>query len=192
MNHLAHAFLAPDSPEARVGSILGDFTKGVDLEKLPTPVLQGVRHHLAVDVFTDRHPAVLDSKRLFSSRRRRFAGVALDILYDHYLLRHWQRFSDDDCATFIQQVYEDLETHEHVMPEPMIQVARRMVAHDWFGAYASLDSIGHALDRVAGRIRFANRFEGMIEEIREHETELEANFLIFFPELQHFAGEHHG
>ncbi len=192
MNHLAHAFLAPDSPEARVGSILGDFTRGVDLDALPAPVLQGVRHHLAVDVFTDKHPAVLASKRLFSKQRRRFAGVALDILYDHYLLRHWPRFSDDDCATFIQQVYEDLETHEHVMPGPMVQVTRSMVAYDWFGAYASLDSIGHALDRVAARIRFANRFDGIIEEIFEHEEELEANFLIFFPELQHFAGEHHG
>ena len=192
MNHLAHAFLAPDSPQARVGSILGDFTRGVELDTLPTPVLQGVRHHLAVDVYTDKHPAVLASKRLFSKQRRRFAGVALDILYDHYLLRHWAQFSDLDCATFIQQVYEELTTHEHVMPEPMVQVTRRMVAYDWFGTYASLDNIGHALDRVAARIRFANRFDGIIEEILEHEEELEANFLIFFPELQHFAGEHHG
>lgn len=192
MNHLAHAFLAPDSPQTRVGSILGDFTRGVDFAALPAPVLQGVHHHLAVDVYTDKHPNVLASKRLFSKQRRRFAGVALDILYDHYLLRHWQRFSDSDCDTFIQQVYDDLKTHEHLMPESMIHVTRRMVANDWFGAYADLDSIGYALDRVAGRVRFPNQFAGIIDEIRENAEELEANFLVFFPELQHFAGEPHG
>lgn len=78
MNHLAHAFLAPDSPEARVGSILGDFVRGVRVEALPENVRRGVRHHFAVDRFTDRHPEVLASKAVFSRERRRFAGVALD------------------------------------------------------------------------------------------------------------------
>jgi acyl carrier protein phosphodiesterase len=135
---------------------------------------------------------VLDSKRLFSQRRRRFAGVALDILYDHYLLRHWYRFAETDRDRFIEQVYGELEDYQHLMPETMAIVTRRMVFHDWFGAYHSLENIGHALDRVASRIRFANRFDGIIEEIYQHEEELEANFLVFFPELQHFAGEHHG
>lgn len=192
MNHLAHLFLAPDSPEVRIGSVMGDFVRGVDLSTYPDSIVHGVHHHRAVDSFTDSHPAVLDSKRLFSQRRRRFAGVALDILYDHYLLRHWYRFAETDRDRFIEQVYGELEDYQHLMPETMAIVTRRMVFHDWFGAYHSLENIGHALDRVASRIRFANRFDGIIEEIYQHEEELEANFLIFFPELQHFAGEHHG
>jgi len=192
MNHLAHLFLAPDSPEVRIGSVMGDFVRGVDLSTYPDSIVHGVHHHRAVDSFTDSHPAVLDSKRLFSKRRRRFAGVALDILYDHYLLRHWYRFAETDRDRFIEQVYGELEDYQHLMPETMARVTRRMVTHDWFGAYQSLDNIGHALDRVASRIRFANRFDGIIEEIYQHEEELEANFLVFFLELQTFAGEHHG
>ncbi|MBW0146236.1 acyl carrier protein phosphodiesterase [Marinobacter arenosus] len=189
MNHLAHVFLAPDSPEARVGSILGDFTRGVVLSRLPNEVQKGVRHHRAVDSFTDQHPEVLASKACFSRQRRRFAGVALDILYDHYLLRHWQRFSQADRDTFVQTVYGELQSHEYLMPEPMIRVARRMVWHDWFGAYQDLESIGHALDRVAGRVRFPNRFSGIIDEIRANDVELEERFLMFFPDLQTFAGD---
>ena len=187
MNHLAHTFLAPDSAEARVGSILGDFTRGVDWSDLPAPVLDGVRHHLAVDTFTDQHPQVLASKQLFSKLRRRFAGVALDILYDHFLLRHWHRYSDFEQTAFIHTVYRELSAHEPVMPPAMIKVTRRMVEHDWFSAYQELDNIGFALDRVAERIRFPNQFTGIIDEIRENECELEANFLQFFPELQTFA-----
>lgn len=190
MNHLAHTFLAPDSAEARVGSILGDFTKGIDLAGLPKPVLEGVRHHLAVDTFTDQHPQVLASKQLFSKQRRRFAGVALDILYDHFLLRHWHRYSEFEQTAFIHTVYRELSAQEPVMPPAMISVTRRMVEHDWFSAYQELDNIGFALDRVAERIRFPNQFTGIIDEIRENERELEANFLEFFPELQTFARQY--
>ncbi len=189
MNHLAHVFLAPDSTEARVGSILGDFTRGIDVSLLPIPVQQGIRHHRAVDSFTDQHPEVLASKAVFSRQRRRFAGVALDILYDHYLLRHWQRFSQTDRDIFVERIYQELQRNEHLMPEKMAQVTRRMVEHDWFGAYRDLESIGYALDRVAGRIRFANKFTGMIDEIRANDVELEKRFLRFFPDLQFFAGD---
>lgn len=188
MNHLAHLFLAPDSPEARVGSVLGDFTRGVDLAALPNSVRFGVRHHLAVDSFTDKHPDVLASKRLFSSQRRKFAGVALDVLYDHFLLCHWDKFTDADQNTFIQNVYEELQQNENLMSPAMSRTTRHMVSHDWFGSYRDLNNIGYALDRVAARIRFQNSFAGIIHEIQPLHSELEEHFLSFFPDLQTFAG----
>ncbi|WP_298447106.1 ACP phosphodiesterase [uncultured Marinobacter sp.] len=188
MNHLAHLFLAPDSPEARVGSMLGDFTRGLDIAALPDSVRLGVRHHLAVDSFTDRHSDVLASKRLFSARRRRFSGIALDVLYDHFLLRHWSEFTDTDQNAFISAVYEELKNNESLMTPDMATTTRHLVSHDWFGSYRDLDNIGYALDRVATRIRFQNSFAGIIEEIRPLHSELEERFLSFFPDLQSFAG----
>lgn len=187
MNHLAHLFLAPDSELHRVGSLMGDFARGLDESRLPDATLQGLRHHRAVDAFTDQHPEVIASKSLFSSQRRRFAGVALDILYDHYLLRHWARFSDVDPHEFIPQVYEELRANRDLMPATMQSVTENIVRFDWFDSYRELSNIGFALDKVAGRIRFRNNFSGMIYEIREHDRELEARFLAFFPELQEFA-----
>lgn len=189
MNHLAHLFLAPDSPQARVGSLLGDFARGVVPGDLPVRVREGLYHHRSVDAFTDRHPEVIASKRLFSAQRRRFSGVALDILYDHYLLRNWKLFSHVESDTFIDQVYRELDANSSLMPEPMQRVTQQIVHHDWFHSYMELENIGYALDRVAGRIRFRNSFDGIIEEIEEHDDELERRFLRFFPELQHFANE---
>jgi acyl carrier protein phosphodiesterase len=189
LNHLAHLFLAPDSPQARVGSLLGDFARGVVPGDLPTRVREGLYHHRAVDAFTDQHPEVIASKRLFSAQRRRFSGVALDILYDHYLLRNWQRFSHVTPDTFIDQVYRELDANSSLMPESMQRVTQQIVRHDWFHSYMELENIGYALDREAGRIRFSNAFNGIIEEIEEHDDELEQRFLRFFPELKHFAKE---
>ncbi|WP_297794374.1 ACP phosphodiesterase [uncultured Marinobacter sp.] len=189
MNHLAHVFLAPDSPEARIGSVMGDFARGLQVRELPPTVRVGIHHHRAVDSFTDSHPDVLASKRLFSRQRRRFAGVALDILYDHYLLRHWQGFSNVDSDTFIATAYQEFRDYEYLMPDKMKRVTRNMVENDWFGTYADLDSVGFALNRVAQRIRFQHQFFDIIDEIKEHDRELERRFLTFFPDLIKFAGE---
>jgi len=63
-------------------------------------------------------------------------------------------------------------------------VTGRMVNDDCFSHYASLNNVGEALDRIAGRVRFANQFHGMIEEIDRHYAELEAVFLTLYPALR--------
>lgn len=183
MNHLAHLFLAPDDPETRVGALLGDFAHGLELEQLPDRVLEGLRHHRAVDAFTDTHPEVLAAKGLFSPQRRRFAGIALDVVFDHYLIRHWAQFSSVPMERFIEQAYCDLRANQHLMPERMAIITGRMIRDDWFSRYGSMDTIGFVLDRIAERIRFNNRFAGAIDEIRLNEEQLEQHFLAFFPDL---------
>lgn len=187
MNHLAHLFLSEVGVEPRVGNVLGDFARGVAVEQLPGAVQAGLENHRAVDAYTDKHPDVLAGKTVFSAQRRRFAGVALDVLFDHYLLRHWQRFTDCNRQDFIHEVYRDLEAGYDLMPPRMAVVMERMIVHDWFTAYQDLDTIGYALDRIAGRIRFKNQFAGIIDEIREHDGELEQRFLKFFPDLLDFT-----
>jgi acyl carrier protein phosphodiesterase len=73
------------------------------------------------------------------------------------------------------------------MPEKMQKVTAQIVHHDWFRSYQELDRIGFALDRVANRIRFTHAFHGIIEEIETQDSELESNFLSFFPDLQAHA-----
>lgn len=183
VNHFAHLFLARPTVESRVGNLLGDFARGVDPQQLPGEVRAGLYNHRAVDAFTDRHPDVLACKTLFSSQRRRFAGVALDILFDHYLLRHWGQFGEGDQTMYINWLYTDLEKGRKLMPASMAKVTERMISYDWFHAYGDFDTVGRAMDRVAAQIRFENQFQGIIEEIRIHDRELEARFLNFFPEL---------
>ncbi|PAV26414.1 acyl carrier protein phosphodiesterase [Tamilnaduibacter salinus] len=184
MNHLAHLYLSRPTVESRVGNLLGDFAQGIDPDALPNDVRAGLMNHRAVDRYTDAHPDVQACKTLFSRQRRRFAGVALDVLFDHYLLRHWEEFTDTPKRPFIESLYQDLARGQPLMPEPMQRTTQHMIRHDWFGSYEDLDNIGAALDRIAGRIRFSNRFSGIIEEIRVHDDVLEARFLCFFSDLE--------
>lgn len=184
MNHLAHLCLARPEPQSRMGNLLGDFRRGTEPAAFPRAVRRGLENHYAVDRFTDQHPRVREARGLFSPARRRFAGVALDVLFDHFLLRHWERFHHQDADDLIEHLYRDLQQTRPLMPGPMQRATAAMVRQDRFRAYASLDTVGLALDRMAERIRFENPFAGIIDEIRLHERELEHAFLEFYPELQ--------
>ncbi|HEX5792713.1 MAG TPA: ACP phosphodiesterase [Rheinheimera sp.] len=184
MNYLAHITLSQPNQYSLVGNLLGDFCKGVQLQALPSQMLAGLANHRAVDHFTDHHPIVMQAKRYFSDQRRRFAGIALDVLFDHFLIRHWQQFYPQPFAAYKQQVYTDLAAAEPLMPVAMADTMRRVYQQDWFSSYQHLPQLGQALDRIAERIRFHNQFSGIIVEIMPRYQQLERDFLAFYPQLQ--------
>lgn len=184
MNYLAHIALSQPNSYSLVGNLLGDFCKGVQIEALPQAVRQGLANHRAVDHFTDHHPLVRHAKTHFSVQRRRFAGIALDVLFDHFLIRHWQAFYSQPFNTAKQQIYSDIAAAEHLMPPAMAATMRNVHQKDWFASYQQLPRLGYALDKIAERIRFTNQFSGVIKEIEPVYSLLERDFLLFYPQLQ--------
>ena len=190
MNHFAHLVLARPTVASTVGNLLGDFARGVDTDSLPPRVRAGLLNHRAVDRFTDNHPLVTEMKACFSRRRRRFAGIALDIYFDHLLMRHWERFDSRPLEDAIGGFYRRMAAGQSLMPrDEMRRVTRRMIDYDWFGSYRELDAIAESLDRVASRIRFANRFDNAIEDLRANDAMIREGFLEFFPQLQRHVAE---
>ncbi|ERP93336.1 hypothetical protein Q670_00195 [Alcanivorax sp. P2S70] len=184
MNYLAHLSLAKPSVPSKVGNVLGDFLRGVDRSALSGPVARGLANHLLVDRFTDDHPWVVAQRRGFSSQRRRFSGVALDVLFDHFLWQHWSDFHAEPREEAIAQHYRDLEAGLPMMPATMRPRMEGLLEHDLLNRYARLSQVGEALDAIAARIRFANPFAGMVEEIEPRYETLEAGFLVFYPQLR--------
>ncbi len=190
MNHFAHCVLAQSTVESIVGNLLGDFARGVALDSLKPAVRAGLDNHRAVDRFTDSHPLVVEMKQQFSQRRRRFAGIALDIYFDHLLIRHWQALESADLSQTIATIYHHMQTGRHHMPSPAMQkTTRHMVEHDWFASYFHVDGIAHAIDRVAARIRFPNAFDNAIEDLLANHQQIEAGFLAFYPQLKAHVNE---
>ncbi|MEM0514790.1 ACP phosphodiesterase [Pseudoalteromonas sp. YIC-827] len=183
MNYLAHLYLAQPNADSHFGNLLGDFRRGLVHQQWPKAVQLGLENHLLVDRFTDKHSSVRAAIGLFSPQRRRFAPVALDVLFDHLLIRHWQEYSNAEFDDFRRQSYQLLDTRTELMPERMQTVVGKMCEQDWFATYAELDGVAMALDRIASRIRFENSFAGAIDDIERHFDALEAHFLAFFPEL---------
>ena len=93
MNFLAHFHLAWPDDGLVVGGLEGDYLKGPLRGTLPTHIEAGVRLHRAIDAYTDSHPIIQELRREFPEQLRRYAGILIDLSFDHYLSQHWARFS---------------------------------------------------------------------------------------------------
>ena len=56
MNYLAHVTLAEPTEAARLGALLGDFGRGLDVESLPADMRFALYEHRALDQWFDDHP----------------------------------------------------------------------------------------------------------------------------------------
>jgi acyl carrier protein phosphodiesterase len=190
MNYLAHAFLSRSSPELLIGGLLGDFVKGALGERYTPGVRTGILLHRAIDRYTDAHASVRASCALVSPARRRFAAILVDVFYDHFLARHWQRYSEQPLADFTRHVYATLLPQLASYPERLQFILPRMAANDWLASYAEVESVDAALHGIARRFqrypRAAVLADG-VQELRDNYLALEQCFLTFFPQLLGFV-----
>lgn len=190
MNYLAHLHLAENDDAALVGNLLGDFIKGRIDARLDPRIYRGIKLHRAVDRFTDAHPIHRRSRQWISARRRRYAGIIVDMAYDHFLARHWSRFRNDPLEQFAKRVYTALYRHYAELTPRLRQILPRMAQEDWLTAYRDLDSIGLALDRLSWRLSRPSPLPGAVDEIRRAYRDLEADFMQLLPELERFTKSH--
>ena len=184
MNYLAHVFLAGPCPDAIAGALLGDFVKGAQAaERYSAPIREAIALHRAVDRYTDQHPIVLASRRLVSPSRRRFGGIMVDVFYDHFLARHWSRYSTEALPTFSARIYAALTKHEATAPERLQRMLPRMRADDWLASYAEVEAIDAAINGISRRFKRTNNLAGGADELLQHYGRFEEHFSAFFPQL---------
>lgn len=190
MNYLAHIYLARHSDAAMVGAMLGDFVKANDVDNYPAAIAREITLHRHIDTYTDSHPAVLASKALFTEGRRRYAGIVLDIFYDHLLSQQWERYCATDREALIARFYAALTTHEPVLPARLQEMLPYLIRQDWLGGYAQFDGVAETVARVSRRLsRNGHLLREGIEDLLAHREAIAAGFGQFFPDLIAFAGE---
>ena len=109
MNFLAHALLAGDAPALIVGGVIGDWIKGPLPGALPDDLAKGVALHRAIDSYAESNPAFCRSRSRVSADRRRYAGVLVDVFYDHLLARNWVAIHNRPLDEYCAGVYRLIE-----------------------------------------------------------------------------------
>ncbi len=184
MNYLAHQFLSGKNKGIRVGNFLGDFMKGRELDEFPETVQLGIELHRIIDEFTDTHEVVFRSKQLLHPKQGKYASVLLDVYYDYFLAKNWDKFSEQPLEEFATSVYDDFWELREYFSEKVISFLPNMRENDWFTNYRSYWGINKALQSIARRAKYSNTIKDSLLHLQELEKELEDDFLIFMPELK--------
>lgn len=187
MNFLAHAYLADGSDESLVGSLMGDFVKGPLDGRYSAALTRALALHRRIDTFTDTHAIVVASRGRVSAMRRRYAGILVDLFYDHFLALHWNDYAELPLREFTARVYGALQRHAAVLPARLRVIAPRMAATDWLASYREVAAVGVALDRIGDRLKRANPLSGSAVELSANYDVFEADFRLFFPNVVRFA-----
>ena len=120
MNFLAHIYLSGDSPEIRMGNIIGDNIKGNHYSSYSEPIRTGIIMHRDIDRFTDSHEIVKLTNQLFIERYHKYSGIVTDILYDHFLANLWSLYSADEFNLYIRGIYHLLKDNWEIIPKEMM------------------------------------------------------------------------
>jgi acyl carrier protein phosphodiesterase len=184
MNFLAHLYLSGENAEIQIGNFIGDSVKGLPEIGAFTPgILYGIQMHRFIDTFTDHHPMVKALLPTFKPTFGRYAGVVVDIYYDHFLALHWSNYHKLPLTTYTANVYSILELHSDLLPERVKEFLPYMLRADWLSNYANFEGLQKVFNGMMKRANFASNMDQAVHVLKEHYTETEDSFNLFFPEL---------
>ncbi len=201
MNYLAHLYLstvpadlserqagmAEGCEESLVGSLLGDFVKGDDHDGYSVGIRRAILIHRKIDAYSNAHPVYRRSKRRIYSSYHHTRGIMVDLFYDHFLARDWDKYADVPLPDFTSRVYRALEAHQDILPPRLESILTKMAADNWLLGYRDMTNIGHALAGLSLRLTRRNELARGLEELRRNYTGLEGDFRAFFPQLVDYA-----
>ena len=192
MNFLAHFHLAWPDQDLVAGGLEGDYHKGPVDASLSDGLQRGVRLHRAIDAYTDSHPALAGLRQEFTPRLRRFAGILVDLSFDHFLSRHWSCFADQPLHDFSRCVYRGLQARRRELSAPARRMLDRLVQHDLLACYGDWATVPASAARVGTRFSRGNPFIDIDDDLQRMRPSMEAAFLAFYPQLQDYVQQQRG
>jgi len=189
LNYLAHLFLAGTNPEFILGNFIADHVKGSDILKYSETVKKGISMHRAIDTYTDHHPVVKQSIARLRADFHKYAGVIVDMYYDHFLSANWDEYSPIDLPSFTKTRYDTLNIFQAILPMRSARLLFYMEKQNWLLSYSSFDGMQQAFNGMSRRTTFESKMELAVANLRTDYSEFEYEFREFFPELQLFVKE---
>jgi acyl carrier protein phosphodiesterase len=192
VNYLAHFYLSGDDTGLLLGNFVADSVKGKKYLEYAPEVQKGILMHRFIDHFTDTHPVTERTKQRLRPRFHHYAPVVVDVFFDHFLARNWNRFSSLPLDQYAEQVYEKLQMESVIFPDKSRHFLKYMRMYNWLCAYATVEGIGEVMQGMARRTPYKSGMENGAEALREHYEDYARDFDEFFPELEQACVIHKG
>jgi acyl carrier protein phosphodiesterase len=183
MNYLAHAFLGSHSEAELVGQLIADEIKGNQFERYPRDLAIGIQMHRWIDHTTDESPHLSNIKQTLRPVTGKFTGIALDVIMDHFLSIHWNRYHPLPLSEFISHVYTTLVKYRaHWTPMGTYRL-EKMIEQNWLQRYQTLEGIELTMRQMTLRKPILKPLLETQQLIENHKTALDQAFHLLIHDL---------
>ncbi len=189
MNYLAHIYLSGINEQVVIGNFIADGIKGKKYQDFPKDIKKGILLHRQIDSYTDSHPIVKSSTKRLHKHYGHYAGVIVDIFYDHFLAKNWSNYCRLPLDEYVENFYTLLKANFDVLPLRIQTMMPYMIEDNWLLSYASIQGIQKVLDGVNKRTNNISKMNLATKELTIYYDEFEAEFANFFEELINFSSK---
>ena len=166
---------------------MADGIVGNRFSHYPEEIQQGVRLHREIDTFTDAHKVTRRSKRRLDKKYGHYAGIIIDIFYDHFLAKNWNEYSAIPLEVYVDSVYDLLNKNNETLPEKTQHMLPFMIEYNWLYNYQYVEGIQRVMNGMNRRTKNKSQMHLSTQDLQEHYQELEADFKEFFSDLIDFT-----
>ncbi len=184
MNFLAHIYLSGENDLIKIGNFMADGIRGKQFEHFPEDVQKGILLHRFIDTYTDSHDIFRTSTKRLHDRYHHYAGVIVDIVYDHFLAKNWTQYSDEKLELFVKRFYHSLHDNYDILTEKTQGLMPYMIERNWLVSYRTTEGIQHILTQMDRRSKNISQMQFAVEELIEFYNEFEEEFTLFFEEMR--------
>ena len=177
MNYLAHLLLSFEDPQLMMGNFIADDIAISNISQLPFKIQQGILLHRKIDAFTDNHLAWKSAVEELRPKHLKYAPVVIDILNDHLLSRHWERYHDARFDDFESFVYQQFRPFVKDMPYRAKAHVEALLEYKYLKAYITRDGLTDVMRRMDRRTKFPSDFTSSVDQLYERYDFYEKNFL---------------
>jgi acyl carrier protein phosphodiesterase len=183
MNFLAHIYLSGDNELLKIGNFMADTVRGKRYLDYSNEIQKGILLHRFIDTYTDAHPIYRESRRRLYEKYGHYAGVIMDIVYDHFLAKNWKSYNEIELDVYATQFYDSLKENYELLTTKTQNLMPYMIQQNWLVQYASLEGLETILFQMDHRTKNRVHMQEAIVEVKEYYPELELEFTQFMKEL---------
>lgn len=170
-----------------MGNFFADGIIGNRFSHYPEEIQQGIRLHREIDTFTDAHEVTRRSKRRLDKKYGLYAGIIIDIFYDHFLAKNWDDYSAIPLEVYVDAVYNLLNKNIDTLPEKTKHMLPFMIEYNWLYNYQYIEGIQRVMNGMNRRTKNKSQMHLSTKDLQMHYDELEADFKEFFSDLRDFS-----
>jgi len=162
---------------------MADGIHGKYFDNFPMDIQKGIILHREIDTFTDAHPIFRQSTKRLHANYHHYSGIIVDIFYDHFLAKNWNKYSEKKLEDYIEHFYRSLNDNYEFLNEKTQKILPYLIQQNWLLSYQTIEGIENVLVKMDNRMKRDSNMRFSVTELRTYYSEFEEEFTTFFEEL---------